>query len=551
MNKLNIKIKAALYLSIILSLCFLANTATTSIGGLVTDKRPEVGIFNSPLSGGTATLIHQRFILTAAHCNYGFPVLGGNTTFRVTAGSGHTYNVERLWTFGSEGPLFAPSPPNSGKALEPGLSSQDANGGYYNVDLMLARLTTNVPATVASPAFISDVTPLAKAADHEAPTLVSTFGYGMFGAAECKEPGDGKRRYRNWNFDKNTSKKDTLITCPGDSGGPSFMGKDTELGPIWSVTSFINVRASAVRYKEEIYAAMQEMEGTRWVAGTDRPGATYATKSNISTVNACELECIKDTDCRAWSYDPNGKACNLKSKITTWTPSASLTSGIRPRFEVDVDRNGSDLFTFMVPDAPDGKLTTSAAICAGACGLDSRCASYTYANKTCYLKNGVPKTSTLTNAVSGVKLPTEPNTDRGGGDYDRFTSTAAECANRCAKDSRCLAYTFAGDTCYLKESVPYPTLGKGLTSGIKRPLDLPGVILEGPRVDGFSDFSLDTPHPEACRALCNSQSSCIAFVYQQPLTGLQARCRLIKDKIVTITPNQRFYTSGLSGLTFF
>src|SRR5262249_45107090 len=152
-----------------------------------------------------------------------------------------------------------------------------------------------------------------------------------------------------------------------------------------------------------------------------------------------------------------------KDKITTWVPSSlTTTSGLRPRQEVDIDRPGADFFNYAIPAAPAGSGTASAAICAGACGLDDRCKSYTFFNGRCFLKTIVPVSVPLPGAISGVKLPTETATDRAGGDYNSFVSTIANCAKSCAGDARCLSFSFSGGVCFLKESIPFPTANSGV-----------------------------------------------------------------------------------------
>ena len=68
----------------------------------------------------------------------------------------------------------------------------------------------------------------------------------------------------------------------------------------------------------------------------------------------------------------------------------------------------------------------------------------------------------------------EYNTDRRGGDYKRFSVTAAscpqQCAKACAKEDRCQAWTFVAvghpsAGCWLKKSQPLPTTDSCCVSG--------------------------------------------------------------------------------------
>ena len=148
--------------------------------------------------------------------------------------------------------------------------------------------------------------------------------------------------------------------------------------------------------------------------------------------------------------------------------------------EVDTNRGGSDYDNFDLPKADPN-------LCADACEKDQKCRAYTYVkpgvqgnNARCWLKDSVPSASQSNCCVSGVKnspLPQEFNANLPGSDYDNFDLSSADpslCADACAKDSRCKAYTYVkpgyqgnNARCWLKDSVPRKTTDDCCVSGVK------------------------------------------------------------------------------------
>lgn len=148
--------------------------------------------------------------------------------------------------------------------------------------------------------------------------------------------------------------------------------------------------------------------------------------------------------------------------------------------EPDTNRAGSDYDNFDLPKADPN-------LCADACEKDRKCRAYTYVkpgvqgnNARCWLKDSVPSASRSNCCVSGVKnspLPQEFNANLPGSDYDNFDLSSADpslCADACAKDSRCKAYTYVkpgyqgnNARCWLKDSVPRKTTDDCCVSGVK------------------------------------------------------------------------------------
>ncbi len=97
----------------------------------------------------------------------------------------------------------------------------------------------------------------------------------------------------------------------------------------------------------------------------------------------------------------------------------------------------------------------------------------------------------------GAKTVTyEPNTNRGGQDYQNFDLNSANpglCAQECAEEKQCKAYTYvppgvqgSNARCWLKDGVPGKTTNKGLVSGVKVSVNAPD--LNNPPLDHLRNF---------------------------------------------------------------
>ncbi len=158
----------------------------------------------------------------------------------------------------------------------------------------------------------------------------------------------------------------------------------------------------------------------------------------------------------------------------------------------------------------------------------------------------------ITGLIAGI-APAEAQWgfDRPGGDYSSFTTRGGDpavCAQRCERDARCRAWSFAYPTggrpatCWLKSQVRPRVENECCVSGVK------GAALKEPRIDGI-EFSIDRiggdyrsfdvtadPLGKTCQSACQADTRCRAWTYQRPgYGGPAARCYL-KDRL---TPPRR------------
>lgn len=145
------------------------------------------------------------------------------------------------------------------------------------------------------------------------------------------------------------------------------------------------------------------------------------------------------------------------------------------------------------------------------------------------------------NAVRVDTVTRESATDRPGRDYRNFDldhPNPGLCAQACAEDDRCEAYTYVSPgrqgpnaRCWLKDQVPGKRSQQGLVSGVKvdarvpmnQNLNLPG--------QDYRNFDLSEAKPSLCAYACAMDPRCEAYTYVKPgVQGSNARCWL-KDSV--------------------
>jgi len=160
-------------------------------------------------------------------------------------------------------------------------------------------------------------------------------------------------------------------------------------------------------------------------------------------------------------------------------------------------------------------------------------------------------------------LTYETNTDRPGSDYSNFNlnnPNPSKCRAICANQSSCKACTYVKPgvqgpkaRCWLKNAVPPKKYSNCCISGKKygaapapSPSPSPSLTYE-PNTDrpgsDYSNFNLNNPNPNKCRAICASQPNCKAYTYVKPgIQGPKARCWL-KNAV----PPKKFSNCCVSG----
>ena len=121
----------------------------------------------------------------------------------------------------------------------------------------------------------------------------------------------------------------------------------------------------------------------------------------------------------------------------------------------------------------------------------------------------------------------EADTNRQGSDYRDFEIQADPrvCANACATDSTCRAYTYVkpgiqgpNAHCWLKNQAPNASANGCCVSGVKSGGEsTPGLEVNVNRRGGdYQDFELRSNNPYECRDACQKDGRCASFTYVRP-----------------------------------
>lgn len=492
--------------------------------GTETNARPEVARFDSPsLPSGsrlmcTATLIHPRYLTTAAHCIEYVPSIAGGTvtihTVNPSTGArvSNVFNVDRTYSF--------------------------SNVGVGVWDGAIIRLQAPVPANIATPAVIADGAP----AGGETMTHMG-YGCNVWSTAAGTSSGTGIKRFSQGAWGE------IRDNCPGDSGGPVFFGALGDNGPMAYVNSngqdnakdafALDGFADAIYFRERIEQTIRNLESGLEV-GMNRFGADYA-NATASSASSCRSRCTRDARCKAFSFVHSTTMCFLKKAAAKATPDANVTSGL------------PGLTTNDVLTGPSSSIITSLVVanrdfCAFECMKNSSCLAYhhnaTIGGANCTLYKVVPSGSfaTSTSSTSGFRRGGEVDTDRPAGDHRASTAgiSLSTCMARCGTDARCKAVVHDGSTCWFKGEVRPSRNATGLKSAVRRGLEY---NVDRPGAD-FRSFTMSEPRPERCQTECSINSSCKSWTMD-----LAGNCFLKSG--IPLGVSSRGFVSGIKGAAFF
>jgi Cys-rich repeat protein len=244
--------------------------ACAALGGCAVTEGDELGATTQEIVGGTtatsatmrrevgrwggctATLIAPQWVITAGHCQ------DYQELVRIQPGGSPTFDTS---TSGSSWATSAPGVTAVDRVMYLGATTDTGAG-----DVMLLRLATAVPASVATPTSLATAAPTSG--------TVTTWGQGCNNVATGA--GGGVMRFR-----ESAAGAVTGFLCPGDSGGPRVVGARGANGAVFAVNSAIwgatDAFGDVVAKRAEILGIIAEwstypatdIDAIAWCAGVD------------------------------------------------------------------------------------------------------------------------------------------------------------------------------------------------------------------------------------------------------------------------------------------
>lgn len=193
-----------------------------------TTSVPWVGLLLDHTDSGfagqcTASLINERVVLTASHCVRGWDGLANQYEFQ-REGSQERVPVRSIVNLG----------PNAGRHL----SASELDSWFLrNLAVTPDGRGNNDVALVAleRPIFLPRYAPVSPSFPSAGQT-VTTAGYGC--TENVTQSGSGVLRSKSWLYSGERSFERSAALCPGDSGGPAWIGASDDADKsIWGVNS--------------------------------------------------------------------------------------------------------------------------------------------------------------------------------------------------------------------------------------------------------------------------------------------------------------------------
>ena len=267
------------------------------LDGIRTQARPEIGQMSMqyPSDGNwytcTVTLVEANVIVTARHCldwstcESDACLTPNDVTFQDASGRDHVYRIDRFVSFDRSGRVA------QGSGRRQIDISENRPGHGLSFDVAVARLSTSVPASVATP------TPMLRA--HPANgTRVTAWGFGCQNRETLT--GGNFKQLRDFVMGQSSDR-----LCPGDSGGPMTQGRDG--GVVYVNSGYLpgqDIFGDLVRFRAQIDTVLAE-----WNTGSTPPqpqppsnggGCEYVCESQNTRVKYCGgVEVERKTVCGA------------------------------------------------------------------------------------------------------------------------------------------------------------------------------------------------------------------------------------------------------------
>lgn len=356
-----------------------SDTRTALINGVSTSERPEVGVLRDPANFKcTATVIAPNWILTAAHC---VSFTEDNPSgYRFTFGQVDSNSLGGLVRSGLKivnlGPVGPPVDDPNMWYITHIVATTDHNGTN---DIALILLAGGLPpGRVGQP---SPVVPAKLATTMPADgDTVTQIGYGCTNW-NLSRANDNIRRYGSWTLTHATGDlgrgpvvdQDGVIgmaasrpnpgymnggqTCPGDSGGPVFVGELGAHGDLWGVSSqgsgpFGVDTFGAAGFLHTICRSIYAAEAHRWCATGEAlsvppvgcAGLQSPADVQMQTDAVIRAVCARDPSCCdnvSGSWD--GTCVNEAS--------VAVPGAICPLHTDDIRRRRSEVFRWPLVDS--------------------------------------------------------------------------------------------------------------------------------------------------------------------------------------------------------